>query len=169
MLPCYKVFATKYPTIQQQKAAAKRSINFCLFVQVYFEPRHARLYLTNINNDKSAADGLETPEVAYSAVGDRLQLNCQSGNSNPPAKFTWYRNGREVRGGQTIVKQGPNGGHLVTQVLRLNGGDPITSLDNGSKFSCMVSNPAINGNSVTKDYTLNVRCKDHVRHIQSIL
>ena len=48
---------------------------------------------------------------------------------------------------------------MVTQVLRLNGGSPVTSLENGARFSCSVSNPAISGNNVTRDYTLNVRCR----------
>ena len=57
------------------------------------------------------------------------------------------------------MKQGDNGGYLVTQVYMLNGGNPISSLDNGAKYSCAVSNPAISGNTVTKDFFLNVRCK----------
>ena len=40
-----------------------------------------------------------------------------------------------------------------------SGGAAITSEDNGSKFSCSVSNPAISGANVTRDYTLSVRCK----------
>ena len=47
----------------------------------------------------------------------------------------------------------------MPQVLRLNGGSPVTSLENGARFSCSVSNPAISGNNVTRDYTLNVRCR----------
>jgi len=120
---------------------------------VYFEPKYSKLYLSQDND----AAPEEVREVAHSRVGDRLQLNCQSGNSNPPAKITWHKNGNEVRGGPLTWKQGKYGGRWVTQVFKLNEGNPITSLDNGSKFSCTVSNPAINANNVTKDYILNVR------------
>ena len=123
---------------------------------MYFEPRYARLYLSHVDTDHS----MEVQEIGHSTVGDRLQLNCLSGLSNPTSTITWYRNGIQVRGGEKIVKSSPkNNGYLVSEVLKLNGGNPITSLDNGSKFSCSVSNPAINGNNVTKDYVLNVRCK----------
>ena len=124
-------------------------------LQVYFEPRRARLYLSHVGGDSETA----APEIAHSTVGERLQLNCQSGNSNPPAKITWYKGDNEIRGGETSVKTGRDGGYLVTQVLKLNGGNPITSEDNGSKLSCTVSNPAISGTNVTKEYTLSVRCK----------
>ena len=123
--------------------------------QVYFEPRRARLYLSHVGGDSEGP----APEISHSAVGERLQLNCMSGNSNPPAKITWYKGNNEIRGGETTVRTGRDGGYLVTQVLELNGGHPITSEDNGSKFSCSVSNPAISGNNVTRDYTLSVRCK----------
>ena len=99
------------------------------------------------------------PEVAHSTAGDRVQLNCQSSNSNPPAKITWFKNGNEVRGGAIDVKPGKYGGVRMSQVFKINEGNPITSEDNGSRFSCTASNPAINGNNVTKQYILNVRCK----------
>ena len=92
-------------------------------------------------------------------MGDKAKLICDAGESNPTATITWFRNGREVRGGQKIVKQGDHGGYLLTQEYQLNGGNPISSLDNGAKYSCSVSNPAISGNTVTKEYFLNVRCK----------
>lgn len=120
---------------------------------VYFSPRRARLYLSKVGGNKESP----APEITYSAVGERLQLNCMSGNSNPPAKITWYKGNNEIRGGETTVRTGRDGGYLVTQVLELNGGQPITSEDNGAKFSCSVSNPAISGNNVTRDYTLSVR------------
>ena len=108
----------------------------------------------------SSAEG--GPEVAHSTSGDRVQLNCQSSNSNPPAKITWFKNGKLVRGGAIDVKPGKYGGVKMSQVFKINEGNPITSEDNGSKFSCTASNPAINGNNVTKQYTLNVRCKSIV-------
>jgi len=129
-----------FPTISQKT-------NF----SVYFEPVDARLYLSML----SSAEG--GPEVAHSTSGDRVQLNCQSSNSNPPAKITWYRNGKLVQGGSQDVKPGKYGGVKMSQVFKINEGNPITSEDNGSKFSCTASNPAINGNNVTKQYTLNVR------------
>jgi len=129
-----------FPTISQKT-------NF----SVYFEPRDARLYLSMLGTAEGG------PEVAHSTAGDRVQLNCQSSNSNPPAKITWFKNGNEVRGGAIDVKPGKYGGVRMSQVFKINEGNPITSEDNGSRFSCTASNPAINGNNVTKQYILNVR------------
>ena len=116
-----------------------------------------------------------------------------SGNSNPPAKITWYKCTRvdllwvqvmlQVQGEQWDSGRGDHSedrqgrrlpGHPGASAQRYkgtrvdlvkgtsdycSGGAPITSEDNGSKFSCSVSNPAISGNNVTRDYTLSVRCK----------
>ena len=120
---------------------------------VYFEPRTARLYLTK----RSA--GVNGPSQTHSQVGQELQLNCQAGNSNPPAKIAWYRNGQLVTGGETIVKPGNNGGYIVTQIYQINAGNPITSLDNQALYKCVVTNPAISGNNVAEEYSLNVRCE----------
>lgn len=129
-----------FPTISQKTSFS-----------VYFEPVDARLYLSML----TGAEG--GPEVAHSTSGDRVQLNCQSGNSNPSPKITWFKNGKLIRGGAVGVKPGKYGGIKKSEVLKINDGNPITSEDNGSKFSCTVSNPAINSNNVTREYTLNVR------------
>ena len=120
---------------------------------VYFEPLTARLFLTK----RSA--GVEGPSLTHSQVGQELQLNCQAGNSNPPAKIAWYRNGQLVTGGETIVKPGDNGGYIVTQIYLINAGNPVTSQDNEALYKCVVTNPAISGNNVAEEYRLNVRCE----------
>ena len=102
---------------------------------------------------------MEGPSLTHSQVGEKLQLNCQAGNSNPPAKIAWYRNGQLVTGGETIVKPGDNGGYIVTQIYQVNGGNPITSMDNQALYKCVVTNPAISGNNVAEEYRLNVRCE----------
>ena len=120
---------------------------------VYFEPRTARLYLTKLTT------GLDGREKLYSHVGERLQLNCQAGNSNPPPKFAWYKNGQLVTGGETVVKPGNHGGYIVTQTYQVNGGNPVTFQANNTSYKCVVTNPAINGKNVAQEYVLDVRCE----------
>ena len=120
---------------------------------MYFEPRSARLYLTKLSA------GVEGGELHHSSVGERLQLNCQAGNSNPPAKIAWYKSGQLVTGGETIVKPGANGGYVVTQIYKINGGNSVTYQDNEAKYKCVVTNPAINGKNVAEEFVLNVRCE----------
>merc|ERR1719192_1764493 len=133
-------------TNQAQFPPVSQRTNFT----VYFEPDSARLYL-------SRADPSSGPEIVRAQVGERLQLNCAAGNSHPAAKITWFKNGVEVRAeGPISSSQGNYGGVKVTQVFLINEGQPVTSGDNGSNFTCLVQNPAIQGRNITRKFSLNV-------------
>lgn len=125
-----------FPTVSQ-------TTNF----SVYFEPLEAKLYLSR------TAEG---PEVYKSRAGDNLRLVCQSGNSNPAAKITWFKNGKEVRGGEYRDRPDQYGGVRRSQEMLINEGNPVTSADDDTKFACTISNPAINGQNITREYTLTV-------------
>lgn len=88
-----------------------------------------------------------------------LQLNCEAGNSHPPAKITWFKNGRETQGGLFSHSQGKFGGVRLTQIFRINEGQPLASKNNGENYTCIVANPAINGKNITRHFKLTVRCK----------
>ncbi|XP_078665755.1 nephrin-like [Branchiostoma floridae x Branchiostoma belcheri] len=75
------------------------------------------------------------PGTAVDA-GTPLTLTCTSGNSNPAASITWYRDGTTVTGTNNRQQAGSNGGIVTTQDLVIS----LQPEHNGARYTCRATN-----------------------------
>ncbi|XP_015232335.1 PREDICTED: nephrin [Cyprinodon variegatus] len=75
------------------------------------------------------------PEDVPLRSGTRVKLVCHSTGGNPPAKLTWFKNGKEV-----FLTQAQTSSHMVvTLVLNL----VLTASDNQADYRCDATNEAM--------------------------
>lgn len=92
--------------------------------------------------------------------GQRVNLTCESGSSNPTAKMTWWRDGVFVESHFNYTLPGDNGGKRSVSVLTLD----LTSALDKAVYTCSANNLPVKKN-VHDAITLNVACKHKIQLI----
>uniref|UniRef100_A0A8V5GXS3 Uncharacterized protein n=1 Tax=Melopsittacus undulatus TaxID=13146 RepID=A0A8V5GXS3_MELUD len=85
-------------------------------------------------------------------VGQRLQLTCTTGSSNPPAQLSWEHRGQTLPGEPLPPSPAPHGGVTVGSRLRLQ----VALQDQGHVITCVASSPAL-GVAVRAGHRVSVR------------
>ncbi|ODM93893.1 Nephrin [Orchesella cincta] len=86
--------------------------------------------------------------------GQRVNLTCESGSSNPSAKMTWFKDGVSIPSSSNYTLPGDNRGKRAVSVLML---DLTSELDN-ALYTCSAQNGAVK-KSVHDTITLQVAYK----------
>lgn len=86
--------------------------------------------------------------------GQRVNLTCESGSSNPAAKMSWWKDGVSIPSHSNYTLPGENKGKRSVSVLML---DLTSELDN-ALYTCSANNLAVK-KSIHDGIALQVACK----------
>nr|XP_027194216.1 nephrin-like isoform X2 [Dermatophagoides pteronyssinus] len=85
-------------------------------------------------------------------AGQQLEIQCETGSSNPQSMITWWRDGFMLTGQQDAIHDGLFGGKITRNILRLN----VSSQDDESVITCQAKNQVLQ-QSVHDAITLNIQ------------
>lgn len=128
---------------------------------VFFSKKYSKLEFTLFNYDFVYFFATVAPSQVNISVnpqvlkeGQRVNLTCESGSSNPSAKMTWWKDGLSIPSHSNYTLPGDNRGKRSVSVLMLD----LTSELDKAVYTCSANNNAVKKN--THDaITLNVACK----------
>ncbi|XP_076310451.1 nephrin-like isoform X1 [Tachypleus tridentatus] len=106
-------------------------------------------------------------QPAQPRAGDEMLVQCSTDSSNPEARITLRKSGREVRSDHVQVVRATNGGYVTTSLLKWR----VTSGDDGVVFTCLASN-GVTDSTVRDDFTVSVLYKpeflETLKHVDII-
>ena len=114
---------------------------------------HSDLFISSLVGPQKPVVNIESSAELTSELA--VNLTCSSNGGNPPPRVNWYRNGRQITGGDYLVEPETKFGTTVS-VLAWT----LAREDHNATFVCSVENKGNSGSPIySKREVLNVQCE----------